>query len=75
MRNLLKVRSADLSSVAANADYRRNDNNLNESEESFKKGISKDKEKGRYMSDDKLVISAITPATAEVVEEFSIRRR
>mgnify|MGYP001389199400 CR=1 FL=1 len=24
------------------------------------------------MSDDKLVISAITPATAEVVEEFSM---
>lgn len=61
---------ADLSSVS-DADYRRNDNNLNESEESFNNGISKDKEKGA-MSDDKLVISAITPATAEVVEEFSM---
>ena len=67
----IESEDADLSSVAADADYRRNDNNLNESEESFNNGISKDKEKGA-MSDDKLVISAITPATAEVVEEFSM---
>ena len=58
-------------SIAANLDYRRNDNNLNESEESFKKGISKDKEKVAT-ANDKLVISAITPATAEVIEEFSL---
>jgi len=61
---------ADLS-VFSDADYRRNDSNLNESEVTFNNGISKDKEKGA-MSDDKLVISAITPATAEVVEEFSM---
>ncbi len=66
----IESEDADLSSVS-DADYRRNDNNLNESEESFNNGISKDKEKGA-MSDDKLVISAITPATAEVVEEFSM---
>ena len=58
-------------SIAANLDYRSNDNNLNESEESFKKGISKDKEKVAT-ANDKLVISAITPATAEVIEEFSL---
>ena len=61
---------ADLS-IAADLDYRRNDNNLNASEESFKKGVLKDKEKVA-ISDDKLVISATTPATTEVVEEFSI---
>jgi len=62
--------AADLSSVP-DADYRRNDNNINESEESFNNGISKDEEKGA-IADDKLVISAVTPATIEVVEEFSI---
>jgi hypothetical protein len=56
-------------SIAADLDYRRNDNNLNESEEFFKNGSSKDKEKVA-ISDDKLVISATTPATTEVVEEF-----
>ena len=61
---------ADLSN-AADLDYRRNDNNLNASEESFKKGVLKDKEKVA-ISDDKLVISATTPATAELVEEFSM---
>ena len=61
---------ADLS-IAADLDYRRNDNNLNASEESFKKGVLKDKEKVA-ISDDKLVISATTPATLEVVEEFSM---
>ncbi|MBC8475277.1 MAG: hypothetical protein H8D53_02410 [Bacteroidetes bacterium] len=61
---------ADLS-IAADLDYRRNDNNLNASEESFKKGVLKDKEKVA-ISDDKLVISATTPATTEVVEEFSM---
>ena len=61
---------ADLS-IAADLDYRRNDNNLHASEESFKKGVLKDKEKVA-ISDDKLVISATTPATTEVVEEFSI---
>jgi len=61
---------ADLS-IAADVDYRRNDNNLNASEESFKKGVLKDKEKVA-ISDDKLVISATTPATTEVVEEFSM---
>ena len=61
---------ADLS-IAADLDYRRNDNNLNASEESFKKGVLKDKEKVA-ISDDKLVISATTPATDEVVEEFSM---
>jgi len=61
---------ADLS-IAADVDYRRNDNNLNASEESFKKGVLKDKEKVA-ISDDKLVISATTPATVEVVEEFSM---
>ena len=50
---------ADLS-IAADLDYRRNDNNLNASEESFKKGVLKDKEKVA-ISDDKLVISATTP--------------
>ena len=60
-----------IESVAADLDYRRNGNNLNESEESVKNGISKDKEKVA-ISDDKLVISAITPATTEVVEEFSM---
>jgi hypothetical protein len=58
-------------SIAADLDYRRNDNNLNESEESLKNGISKDKEKVAIL-DDKLVISANTPATVEVVEEFSM---
>ena len=61
---------ADLS-IAADLDYRRNDTNLNASEESFKKGVLKDKEKVA-ISDDKLVISATTPATLEVVEEFSM---
>jgi hypothetical protein len=56
-------------SIAADLDYRRNDDNLNESEEFFKNGSSKDKEKVA-ISDDKLVISATTPATTEVVEEF-----
>ncbi len=61
---------ADLS-IAADLDYRRNDNNLNASEESFKKGVLKDKEKVA-ISDDKLVISATSTATTEVVEEFSM---
>jgi len=61
---------ADLS-IAADLDYRRNDTNLNASEESFKKGVLKDKEKVAK-SDDKLVISATAPATMEAVEEFSI---
>ena len=60
-----------IESVAADLDYLGNDNNLNEVEESFKKRSSKDKEKVA-ISDDKLVISAITPATTEVVEEFSM---
>ena len=61
---------ADLS-IAADLDYRRNDNNLNASEESFKKGVLKGKEKVAIPG-DKLVISATTPATLEVVEEFSM---
>jgi hypothetical protein len=66
------IESVDVDlSIAADLDYRGNDNNINESEESFNNGISKDEEKGA-ITDDKLVISAITPATIEVVEEFSI---
>ena len=61
---------ADLSNVA-DLDYRRNGNNLNASEESFKKGVLKDQEKVA-ISDDKLVISATTQATTELVEEFSM---
>ena len=61
---------ADLS-IAVDLDYRRDDNNLNASEESFKKGVLKDKEKFA-IPDDKLVISETTSATLEVVEEFSM---
>lgn len=61
---------ADLS-IAGDLDYRRDDNNLNASEESFKKGVLKDKEKVA-IPDDKLVISATAPAILEVVEEFSM---
>ena len=39
---------ADLS-IAADLDYRRNDNNLHASEESFKKGVLKDQRKGCYI--------------------------
>ena len=60
-----------IESVAADLDYLGNDNNLNEVEESFKKRSSKDKEMVT-ISEDKLVISAISPATAEVVEEISL---
>ena len=58
-------------SIAADLDYRRNGNNLNEFEESLKNGVSKDKEKVA-ISDDKLVISATIPATIEIVEEISV---
>ena len=65
--------AADLS-IAADLDYLGNDNNLNEVEESFKKRSSKDKEMVT-ISEDKLVILAISPATAEVVEEISLTEK
>ena len=61
---------ADLHTTS-DADYFSNENNLNTSEESFKNGISKNKEMDA-VSDDKLVISAITPTTTEVIEEFRL---
>jgi hypothetical protein len=66
----IESEEADLS-IPADLDYRRNDDNLNESEESFKKGVLKGKEKVA-MPDHKLVISATAPATLEVVEGISM---
>ena len=55
--------------TTSDADYFSNENNLNTSEESLKNGISKNREIA--VSEDKLVISEITPVTAEVIEEVS----
>ena len=55
--------------TTSDVDYFSNENNLNTSEESLKNGISKNKEIA--VSEDKLVVSAITPVTAEVIEEVS----
>lgn len=61
---------ADLPKTS-DADYLRNENNLNTSKESFKNDISKNKEV-TAVADDKLVVSVIAPTTSEVIEEFSL---
>ena len=61
---------ADLHTTS-DADYLRNENNLNTSKESFKNDISKNKEV-IAVADDKLVVSVIAPPTSEVIEEFSL---
>ena len=55
--------------TTSDADYFSNENNFNTSEESLKNGISKNREIA--VSEDKLVISEITPVTTEVIEKVS----